>query len=328
MNENILNVHKIPSTIFFKSKENFKQSHVILAIYSIVKFLVALTLVILQNVLDPLPHSELNNFPYIAYLKPWMICSVIHSFFASIYYVRLLLYIDQNYLDIAEQLDHMILFELPEEMNEPQREEYGRQQIDIQNNEIILRMEMEGQLEDGRRISVLTSEIKKKIQEESCIAKYIGKTQFFTFQGLQIFGLFFYCINYNNISSLAQFPYYNYYRYYLFVTVFLGLYHYLEIYIMAILIATWRKRKERIRIESSLSESEYKVNQFTKGINKIILKGEDECSICMCTYEISNKIVQLQCSEKHHFHSECIKSWLEVNNKCPLCRNKVIDDTL
>ena len=52
----------------------------------------------------------------------------------------------------------------------------------------------------------------------------------------------------------------------------------------------------------------------------IIIKGDNECAICMQGYVVNEKIITLTCSEKHHFHSDCIISWLQVNNKCPLCR--------
>jgi hypothetical protein len=37
-------------------------------------------------------------------------------------------------------------------------------------------------------------------------------------------------------------------------------------------------------------------------------------------YEEKEKIAVLPCNSKHRFHSSCVRSWLEVNSKCPLCR--------
>ena len=46
---------------------------------------------------------------------------------------------------------------------------------------------------------------------------------------------------------------------------------------------------------------------------------EDECSICLCKYKMTDMLQILPC--KHCFHKKCIKKWLsnEEHNKCPLC---------
>jgi len=50
-----------------------------------------------------------------------------------------------------------------------------------------------------------------------------------------------------------------------------------------------------------------------------LLSFDDEpsCSICLCEYEKSEKIVVLPCG--HIFHEGCINSWVESHTKCPLC---------
>ena len=37
---------------------------------------------------------------------------------------------------------------------------------------------------------------------------------------------------------------------------------------------------------------------------------EDECLICMVSYEENDDIIYLPCHEKHFFHADCIKKWL------------------
>jgi hypothetical protein len=54
--------------------------------------------------------------------------------------------------------------------------------------------------------------------------------------------------------------------------------------------------------------------------NNIILplnekKYEDECSICL-SYE--NNQITLPCN--HHYHKTCILKWLNIETKCPICR--------
>jgi len=55
------------------------------------------------------------------------------------------------------------------------------------------------------------------------------------------------------------------------------------------------------------------------------LPGNHECSICILEYEPNDDIIQLKCSPMHHFHEDCIKPWLKVNGKCPLCRVSLTD---
>ena len=46
---------------------------------------------------------------------------------------------------------------------------------------------------------------------------------------------------------------------------------------------------------------------------------EDECSICLSKYKITDMLKILPC--KHGFHKKCIKKWLsrDEHNSCPLC---------
>eukprot|EP00828_Plagiopyla_frontata_P049216 TRINITY_DN9711_c0_g1_i3.p2 TRINITY_DN9711_c0_g1~~TRINITY_DN9711_c0_g1_i3.p2 ORF type:complete len:104 (+),score=15.73 TRINITY_DN9711_c0_g1_i3:41-313(+) len=49
----------------------------------------------------------------------------------------------------------------------------------------------------------------------------------------------------------------------------------------------------------------------------------DKCMICLQEYEEDNPIIILKCSNKHYFHEECIKNWLQINGVCPACRQKI-----
>lgn len=64
--------------------------------------------------------------------------------------------------------------------------------------------------------------------------------------------------------------------------------------------------------------STLQVTKYHKGI-----PGHGECSICMCEYEIGEPIIQLKCSDKHHFHEDCAKRWFQINGLCPICRAKL-----
>ncbi|GMH21985.1 hypothetical protein Nepgr_023828 [Nepenthes gracilis] len=46
------------------------------------------------------------------------------------------------------------------------------------------------------------------------------------------------------------------------------------------------------------------------------------CSICLEEYEQGQGIGELDCS--HVFHFECIKQWLMLKNRCPLCKTTAL----
>ena len=49
--------------------------------------------------------------------------------------------------------------------------------------------------------------------------------------------------------------------------------------------------------------------------------SDARCAICLCDYEEGEKIRYLPCH--HHFHLECIDTWLITNKNCPFCKHPV-----
>lgn len=47
-------------------------------------------------------------------------------------------------------------------------------------------------------------------------------------------------------------------------------------------------------------------------------EADQTCSICMDN--VGNSGLSLNC--KHNFHEHCLRSWLEINNRCPICRKE------
>jgi len=45
-----------------------------------------------------------------------------------------------------------------------------------------------------------------------------------------------------------------------------------------------------------------------------------DCSICLSTFDIGEMLISLPCDKKHNFHAACIRQWLERQNSCPLCQ--------
>jgi hypothetical protein len=48
---------------------------------------------------------------------------------------------------------------------------------------------------------------------------------------------------------------------------------------------------------------------------------EEECSICQEIMMEGNIVLKLSC--RHAYHTECVQTWLERHNTCPLCRNEM-----
>lgn len=45
------------------------------------------------------------------------------------------------------------------------------------------------------------------------------------------------------------------------------------------------------------------------------------CVICLTDFVVNDKAIILPCT--HLFHSACIKSWLQSNDTCPICKYKI-----
>jgi hypothetical protein len=45
----------------------------------------------------------------------------------------------------------------------------------------------------------------------------------------------------------------------------------------------------------------------------------DECSICLTSFELGEMLISLPCHQRHSFHGSCIREWLSRQNVCPLC---------
>jgi E3 ubiquitin-protein ligase AIP2 len=62
--------------------------------------------------------------------------------------------------------------------------------------------------------------------------------------------------------------------------------------------------------------------KFIANLDTITVK-EGSCSICMEDYVPGKDVVKkLPCG--HDFGATCVKTWLEVNNTCPMCRKEYV----
>ncbi len=61
------------------------------------------------------------------------------------------------------------------------------------------------------------------------------------------------------------------------------------------------------------NEREYTESEKAKESSKT-------CTICLCEFEVDEKVCGLPCDNGHIFHTKCIEQWLETNSVCPVCR--------
>lgn len=58
------------------------------------------------------------------------------------------------------------------------------------------------------------------------------------------------------------------------------------------------------------------------------IKADDEhqgiCAICLQNIDKENPILILSCPGKHFFHEDCIKQWLLVKIRCPICKSELV----
>ena len=56
--------------------------------------------------------------------------------------------------------------------------------------------------------------------------------------------------------------------------------------------------------------------------------GPVECAVCLSEFEPNEEVIKLPCNAKHIFHERCVKTWLEQNNSCPLCKAPITMEAL
>jgi len=86
--------------------------------------------------------------------------------------------------------------------------------------------------------------------------------------------------------------------------------------VFIILVLVFRKRNQTPATRNEIRN--LPVKDYTPD-----LPGDNECAICIANYVEGDKIIQLECSAMHHFHEECLKSWLKINGQCPTCRARI-----
>ncbi|KAL6633587.1 hypothetical protein ACP70R_026258 [Stipagrostis hirtigluma subsp. patula] len=63
-------------------------------------------------------------------------------------------------------------------------------------------------------------------------------------------------------------------------------------------------------------------NSGTATSERILLREDAECCICLSSYEDGAELAALPCN--HHFHWTCITKWLRMHATCPLCKYNIL----
>ncbi|TGZ78538.1 hypothetical protein EX30DRAFT_359766 [Ascodesmis nigricans] len=50
-----------------------------------------------------------------------------------------------------------------------------------------------------------------------------------------------------------------------------------------------------------------------------------DCAVCKDELNVGEEVCQLPC--KHVYHFDCVKTWLEAHNTCPICRSPITENT-
>ena len=60
-------------------------------------------------------------------------------------------------------------------------------------------------------------------------------------------------------------------------------------------------------------------------INRIFLRSDLTCVICITEFDENEDIVMLECHNDHIYHYDCIENWIARGNReCPICRKLII----
>ena len=75
-----------------------------------------------------------------------------------------------------------------------------------------------------------------------------------------------------------------------------------------------------LKTSKGMSRSEIETLESDTAGNLGIIK--EACPICLETYKVSDQIIKLPC--EHLMHKKCLKSWLQINASCPMCRAPIV----
>lgn len=93
-------------------------------------------------------------------------------------------------------------------------------------------------------------------------------------------------------------------------------------------------QRQVIPTDFNYNITNYNYNSFDYNNNKNIIENlkvnkikdiskfkEEKCIICLENFQINDSYILLQCI--HFFHDDCIKKWILIKNRCPICNYEI-----
>jgi len=81
-----------------------------------------------------------------------------------------------------------------------------------------------------------------------------------------------------------------------------------------------REQLELLCQEYTISERDMDEEDHS---SSVIRRCNNECSICLTSFEVNDRIRILPC--KHAFHKDCIDHWFQQSTLCPMCKHSLDD---
>ncbi|CAD8102138.1 unnamed protein product [Paramecium sonneborni] len=301
--------------IFYKGLQHTHYAMLMCRVYAIFKFMMTAVFTLTINC----ESCELTN---------WMLAVLVHSLIAYIYhtYMGILLNNIQIVMQIAESLNHMI-----------QLEEGHDQSNALQESQYIVNEDLDPYLnltveEMERKQKILAAQIRCEVALKYKSMRFLGIITFWTTQILVIWA--FRLQMFNPEDPQLYHACFSHVITFQLVFLFLTVYQYLEVYMISLLIIIclpflipvmlWHKFKQKKKNydnQKSLKELK-KTCKMLYQSEKI--QGDHECGICMHVYVTDEELLILPCDPKHHFHMQCIQTWLLINSTCPKCRTSFL----
>ncbi|CAD8120986.1 unnamed protein product [Paramecium sonneborni] len=257
----------------------------------------------------------------------WLEILQLHSIVAFLYYNKLFQYLNDIgiVIEIAENLNQAIIFEVGHSQPEPERNQ-AFEFVVTQNEDSNIFLSLE---ETERRELILTEQIKSEVPQ---INRKIRGVQIFN--GL-INQLLIIWVIYQSTMMEPVDACYKSLIIFQMIFLIISLFQYWEGYILCIvllislpfflLMVLWNKLKEKKQNYQNKQILNELIKQKMVVYQNENVQGDQECGICLQVYCRNEELLILPCNQQHHFHLHCIKTWLILNFRCPKCRSYIND---
>ena len=87
-------------------------------------------------------------------------------------------------------------------------------------------------------------------------------------------------------------------------------------------------RRDQKQKQANIRVKDLLLNAAAFKINPNNYEVGDACPICIIEFDKDQNVICLPCNRGHMFHPECIGSWVEINNCCPICKAPVTKEAI